>query len=107
MTRSWFQVDAGWLIAGLIVVVALYLLVRTLIYTVRLSAIVGFSGLVAVVTWWGLSWVEAQLGPSSQGLFAYRWVEPLHVQVSLTKLVLSAAVGLWVLWRLTNPRRTP
>ncbi len=95
--------DAGWLIAGLIAVVALYLLVRTLVYTVRLVTVVGFAGLVAAITWWGLSWVESWAGPAWQDLFVYRWVEPFHVRVSLTKLVLSAAVGLLVLWRLTNP----
>ncbi|GBC85260.1 hypothetical protein HRbin11_01709 [bacterium HR11] len=103
MPRNWAYGDVGWIIAGLIVVVALYLLVRTLLYTVRLVTIVGFSGLVAAVTWWGLSWVESRLGPAWQEFFAYRWVEPFHVQVSLTKLVLSAAVGLFILWRLTNP----
>lgn len=102
MTHGWAHADAGWLIAVLIIVVALYLLVRTLVYTVRLLTIVSFSGLVAAVTWWGLGWVESRLGPAWQEFFVYRWVEPFHVSVSLTKLVLSAAIGLFVLWRLTN-----
>jgi len=104
VTHGWAHADVGWLIAALIVVVVLYLLVRTLVYTVRLVTVVGFSALVAAVTWWGLSWVESRLGPAWQAFFAYRWVEPFHVQVSLTKLVLSAAVGLFILWRLTTPR---
>ncbi|MCS7313139.1 MAG: hypothetical protein NZ742_09550 [Acidobacteria bacterium] len=103
MKHSWAHADVGWFVAALIVVIALYVLVRTLVYTVRLVTVVGFSGLAAVVTWWGLSEVESRLGLAWQEFFMYRWVEPFHVQVSLTKLVLSAAVGLFILWRLTNP----